>query len=418
MRRMEANSGLGRRPRTNFFSAAQQVGRFKTMYPDKPVGCTAVNFLDMPYRYSSEPAGLTGMRLVQALAAGGELDFYVLGTLDQPDQRSFAAVKRWFHHHAAHEDLYFRSRSVARIALVEGHGAAFQGAWNLLVERGTPFDVVDLRDDRDAEGFYSRYELIWSPGLFAEDSEEGRVLERYVREGGLLVTTADEDGPVPGFFGVTKKGSLAAPNATYYRLVPREAFPRETRSEVVMARDTILECEAGEGTRALLKLIPPHSDGPPELAYFTEEDFTDIPGLFLRSHGKGQVAFFPWSIDRQYEKYSVPAQRELVYDTLEMLGIGAQPVEVLGGRPVFVTARRSHDGSTLLVNLVNLTSNAGGRMADTEEIADVAVRVALGAGSEPPESRLLVSGGSTAAKDGVYTVPRLGLFETIAIPLQ
>jgi len=50
--------------------------------------------------------------------------------------------------------------------------------------------------------------------------------------------------------------------------------------------------------------------------------------------------------------------------------------------------------------------------------SDVAVRVVLGGGSEPPESRLLVSGRTTAAKSGVYTVPRLGLFETIAIPLQ
>jgi hypothetical protein len=418
MRRMEANSGLDRRPRTNFFSAAQQVGRFKTMYPKKPVGCTAVNFLDMPYRYSSEPAGLTGMRLVQALATGGELDFYVLGTLDQPDQRGFPAVKRWFGHHAAHEDLYFQSRSIARVALVRRGGQEFQGAWNLLVERGVPFDVVDLREDRAAEGFYRRYELMWSPGLFAEGSEESRVLERYVREGGRLVATADADKPVPSFFGVEKTGSLEAPNATYYRLVPRDAFPEDVRSEVVMARDTILECTPAEGTRALLKLIPPHSDGPPELAYFTEADFTDTSGLFLRPHGKGQVAFFPWSLGRQYEKYAVPAQRELAEDTFGLLGVSEPPVAVGGGRPVFVTARRSRDGSTLLVNLVNLTSNAGGRMAETEVIADVAVKVRLDGVDDLPAARLLVAGESLGAGSGGYVVPRLGLLETLAIPLR
>jgi len=418
MRRMEANSGLSRRPRTNFYTAAQQVGRFKTMYPKKPVGCTAVNFLDMPYRYSAEPEGLTAMRLVQALAAGGELDFYVLGTLDQPDRRGFPAVKRWFEHHAAHEDLYFQSRSVARIALVSRGGAQFQGAWNLLVERGVPFDVIDLRGDRAAEGFYERYELIWSPGLFEEDSEEGRVLEQYVQHGGRLVVTAAADTAVPGFLGVTKTGSLSAPNATYYRLVPREAFPDEVRSEVVMARDTILRCAPAEGTRALLKLIPPHSDGPPELAYYTEADFTDTPGLFLRPHGKGQIAFFPWSIDRQYEKYSVPAQRELVYDTFDLLGLGTPAVQVLGGRPVYVTARRSRDGGTLLVNLINLTSNAGGRMADTETIIDVAVEVTPDGLDTLPEAKLLVAGRTVAARDGAYVVPRLGLFETIALPLR
>lgn len=418
MRRMEANSGLGRDPRTDFFSAAINVGRFKTMYPDKPNCCAAVHFLDMPYRYSAEPEGLIGMRLVQALSVGGELDFYVLGTLDQPDKRDFGAVKRWYNHYAKYEDLYFRSRSIAKVALVRRGGQEFQGAWNLLIERGVPFDLIDLRADRDAEGFYSRYEMIWCPGLYGEDSEAGKVLKNFVNRGGVLVNTCDGNKPLPGYFGVTKKGTIDSSRATYYRLEPRDAFPREPRSQVIMARDTILECEPADGTKAYLKLIPPHSYAPPELAYYTEDDYTDIPGLFICSHGRGKVAFFPWSIDRQYEKYAVPAQRELVFDTFGILGVGPQPARVLGNRPVFVTARRSGDKSAILVNLINLTSNAGGRMADTETIADVEVNVALDGVADLPNAKLLVSGGNVSAKDGVYTVPQLGLFETIAIPVR
>lgn len=413
MRRMEANSGVYREPRTNFFSAAQSVGCFKTMHPDKPCCCAAVHFLDIPYRYASEPAALTGMRLVQALAHGGELDFYVLGTLDQPDRRDFGAVKKWFTHYGAHADKYFRSRSVARTALVRRGGDAFDGAYRLLIDLGIPFDLVDLRDDRAREGFYSRYGLIWYPGMLASGSNDARLLEPYVSGGGVLVNTCDADRRPPKWFGVGRKDYIAETRGAYWRLIPREAFPREPRAGILYVFRGLMKCEPLVETRSFLGLIPPQSYGPPELAYYTEE--TDQPGLFIHVHGKGRVVFFPWSIDGLYERYVSPSHRELVSDVLEMLQRGPEPARVLGDRAVMVTARRSADGSMLLVNLINLTGHDRDGYREPEPMHDVDVSVALPDAHEDVEGKLLVGGGTVKSKRGVFRIPKLELFETLAL---
>ena len=416
IRRMEANSGIDRRPRTDVFYVAREVGRFKALWPKRPCSCTMVNFLDIPYRYASEPASLTAMRLVQALAYGGELDFYVLGTLDQPDPRSFDVVKQWFRHYKDHTGAYFQSESIARIALINRGGEAFRGAWQLLLERGVPFDVVDLREDFAARDFYGRYRLIWYPGMLSEGSSDAKILEAYVAGGGRLIATCDAERPVPAFFGV--KAKKFSPNmlAAYFQPRHSKGAPGPFKTELVYLLGPFLECEPLEGTEAFLSLIPPHSCAPPELAYYTEE--TDIPGVFFRRHGRGHVVFFPWSIDSLYGRHAGPKHREIVFGLLDRAGATSTPVRVLGDRPVLATARRSADGATILVHLINLTGCLGNDVRAPEPIRDVEVRVALGDLKPGAEARLLVGGKAIPIENGILRIPRIDLLETVAIPLS
>jgi hypothetical protein len=411
IRRMEANSGINREPRTNIFYVAQEVGRSTTMNPGKSCSCAIVNFLDIPYRYAAEPSALTALRLVQALAVGGELDFYVLGTLDQPDKRSFADVAKWFGHYRDHAKEYYQSESLAKTALVNRGGEAFRGAYRLLLDRGVPFDVIDLRDAHAAQGFYSRYELIWYPGMLAADSKEARLLDEYVKGGGTLVTTCDADRPVPAFFGVTAKRFNPNWLTAYWRATPREWLPKTPRAELIFALGPVMECEPLADTEAALSLIPPHSCAPPELAYYTTE--TKMAGLFIHPHGKGRVAFFPWAVDTLYSQYASPSHRELMLDLLDGLAVASKPARVLGDRKVMITARQSADGSATLLHLINLTGWDGRDIRNPEPMLDVKVKAAPALAAS--RGTLLVGGRKIRANDGVFTIPRLELFETLAI---
>ena len=59
------------------------------------------------------------MRLIQALANGGALDYYLIGRLDNHEDRSgFAPVREIFRYHAVHEDDYHDLTSQAQIGVL------------------------------------------------------------------------------------------------------------------------------------------------------------------------------------------------------------------------------------------------------------------------------------------------------------
>ena len=60
------------------------------------------------------------LRLAQNLANGGALDYYLIGRLDNHEDRSgFEPIKEIYHYHAANEAAYTDNRSKANIALLK-----------------------------------------------------------------------------------------------------------------------------------------------------------------------------------------------------------------------------------------------------------------------------------------------------------
>jgi len=79
---------------------------------------TSVDFIGIWYRHVAVSPHEQELRLAQGLANGGQLDFYQIGRLDDHhDKSGYAAVKRIFHHHAAHETLYVGNISSQHHAL-------------------------------------------------------------------------------------------------------------------------------------------------------------------------------------------------------------------------------------------------------------------------------------------------------------
>ena len=151
---------------------------------------TTVDFIDLPYRHVAVSPHQQKLRLVERLANGGRLDFYLIGRLDNhEDSAGYAAVKEVFHYHAAHEDDYRGLESVAAVLLLkpaEDQGE-YRGWFRFLLESHHLFDVCVVASALDIS--WDRYKAIVVPDArYLSDALAAR-LDAFVQAGGTLVAS-------------------------------------------------------------------------------------------------------------------------------------------------------------------------------------------------------------------------------------
>ena len=99
--RMEANTALDRPLPHWQYSASDNTKWAVSSYPEMVSSGTTVDFIDFPYRHVAVSPHQQALRLAQNLANGGALDYYLIGRLDNHEDRSgFEHVKEIYHYHA------------------------------------------------------------------------------------------------------------------------------------------------------------------------------------------------------------------------------------------------------------------------------------------------------------------------------
>ena len=152
---------------------------------------SSVDFIDYPVRHVAVSPYRQQLRLVEGIANGGGLDYYVIGRLDgHADRSGFDAVREIFRYHARHEREYADLRPCATTALVTGpfgNVAEFRGWFRVLTEQHVVFDtlVVDALD----EGVPERFRALVLPDLQALSDGQARAIDGFVRRGGTLLVT-------------------------------------------------------------------------------------------------------------------------------------------------------------------------------------------------------------------------------------
>ena len=146
---------------------------------------TSVDFIDFPYRHVAVSPAQQQLRLAQALANGGALDYYLIGRLDNHADRSgFQSIKEIFRYHAAHQADYLNLRSQARIALLKDHqGPAeeYRGFFRFLSENHYLFDVLITEAAHQVP--WDRYQAHRPPRIQRLGDELARRLDAFVAEG-------------------------------------------------------------------------------------------------------------------------------------------------------------------------------------------------------------------------------------------
>ena len=411
--RMESNTGIGRPLPRWMYQAGDNTRRARCNHPDMVASNTTVDFIDFPYRHVTVSPHLQSLRLAQNLAAGGSLDWYLIGRIDNHRDRSgFEAVRRIFAYHAANEAEYIGLASAARIALLEaGRTGEYAGWYRALVEYHHPFDV--LNTGKAADLSWDRYDLLILPDLDELDEPLAERIAAWVEGGGRLIVTGRTG--LGDLLGIT--GDLAAvepTDSTYFEIDDKAAWPRFADVDLIYQHGPRWAATYADDCRGLLRTIPPHHFGPPERCYFTE--VTGAPGAVVRRVGRGSAIHLPWLPGRMYWEQGWPNTAMAMADLIEARA-GIRPIGGNLSPMVELTHLRRRDGTADLVHLVNHSGHFGISWHAPVTMADLRLEMPFDAA--PRRVRSLPAGADRdhAFADGLLTihVPALGEFEALRI---
>jgi hypothetical protein len=386
----------------------------------------SVDFVDFPVRHVAVSPERQRLRLAQALANGGGLDYYLIGWLDhRHDRTGAAAVRELFGFHAAHEDEYRDLRSCARVALLTGsHGNAdeFRGWFRVLAEYHFLFDVLLIEAATDER--LARYDAVVLPDHPLSDDAAAR-LDRFVEGGGTLVSSGrsgwrDEeleprDAPALDCLGIERIREIRDVRGAYLRIGDRDSFPRLAETDLVFLDGPYVDAEyRPEASSSLLSLIPPGPFGPPERLILPEA--TDAPGLTIHPFGKGRGVYVPWNCGALFHRNGHPNTSDFIADVLER-PTALEPVAGNLSPMVEVTLHERGGGSSHLLHLVNASGHFGVSYVEPVTMHDLEVVVPYE--GEPVDVTALAAAQALEWRTGeghlTVHLPRLDLFEAITI---
>lgn len=389
--RLEANRGKDRsRPEWQYQTGerartAQSLGKHQ-----KPYTVGVCHFYDFPWRHAAESEAMQMNRMAQALANGAEPHYYFMGPINvQEDRKPIEAVRGVFDYHIKHEELYTGLRSASKIGLYhsssterygvlatspERHGGwrlAFRGAYRALVEAHLAFDMVveHLAGQDDFLAQLKRYDVIVLPDVICMSDVEAAAFDRYAAEGGTLLVTGETGTHTE--FGEARHGnalkSLPVTGIKEIRLDTRGSYFKVAEGEldflqtsIIMLDEIYISARPKPDAETYLRVLPPQRFGPPELCY-PEFPPTDEPGLIIAPFEQGNIAFFPWAVDRLYFRASLAEHRQLLS---QVIGRFTQPLAKVEGRRVELTVRRHEKTGQVVVHLINYSGQANDNYED------------------------------------------------------
>lgn len=371
---------------------------------------------------------MQAMRMWQTLANFGLLDYYIIGRLDNHEDRSgYEAIQRVYRFHEKYETIYRKMRQTAKVLLVRqgGYAKSEEGCgWvRALTESHIPLHEAEpgmIRPEADLRQYQA---IILADTATLSDSCV-ELLDQYAADGGCLIvsgesgrydTQGNERKHLP-FASLGKspvKSIRKDMRSAMLKLMPEdhEVFFRMKNTEILYFGDEFCYVDYPEAAEKHLNLIPPHMYGPPELCFYTQ--VTDIPGMVQINYGKGSAIHIPWKPGQLYflEGYD---------NTLWFLQgvlLGAAGLESIEGRPftpmVEVTTASAEDG-TQMIQLINGTGHFGQSFMEPVPVHQIELKIPCE--DKKLQAEALNSGNVTTSwDDGMLriTLDRLDEFEAI-----
>ncbi|MEZ4867364.1 MAG: beta-galactosidase trimerization domain-containing protein [Caldilineaceae bacterium] len=423
--RQESNTAMDRPLPHWQYSGSDNTKWAVSSYPTMVSSNTTVDFIDFPYRHVAVSPHQQKLRLAQGLANGGALDFYLIGRLDNHEDRSgFAPVKEIFHYHAANEDSYQGLTSKANIGVIHGplgNIQEFRGWFRCLTEYHFLFDT--LMEDTALELPWDKYRAIILPDYQPVSDALAARLDEFAAADGVVIASGrsgfrDEHfdpraTPVLRSLGIEQvKRVRTDTRSCYLKVADKRAFPRLAEIDLLYLDGPYIYADYAEKSEQALNLIPPHWFGPPERCYYTQ--VTDHPGYIVHPHGAGKGLYLPWLPGALFHRQGYLNTSEFVADLLENV---AEIAPVGGALSPMVEVTHFGGNGFDLVHLVNTSGHFGVSFYAPVTMSDVSVSVLYD--HAPQSVRGLVSGQDHdhTWQDGTLTiqVEKLGAFEALRI---
>ena len=403
----------------------------------KPYSCASTNFLDYQWRYASETSANHMLRFGQQIANGAQIDYYLLGTFDQPNAEPLEPVHEFLKWHAANGEHLAGTTSLAKVGLyhsratethakatVSGqqYGNCFRGAYRLLLEGRVPFDFVsdERMTDADALEQLAGYDVIVMANVSCLSDAEAAVLDAFAERGGTIVATGEtglydergrqRDGFALTAFPASRVTRVSEGLETYVAIGEDELdFPK---TRLLHLDGRYFHVEAARGADRLLTLMPVQDYGPPELC-FPKISESEDPGVLVRHYGKGRTVYLPWLPEWLYFRDGLTEHRSLI---LQLIAQGSRPAaKLLGAGPIEMTVRQQASGD-IVVHLVNYAGQRNSAYEEPPAIAGLRLGISGVTGG-----KALVAGQqiATSAPDeegyAWIDVPPVKHFEVLAL---
>jgi hypothetical protein len=428
-KRQENNTAI-KRPLPHWqYSGSDNTKWLTSSFPNKVSSNASVDFIDYPFRHVAVSPHQQKLRLAQALANGGALDYYLIGRLDNHEDRSgYAPVKEMFAYHAANEGSYRGLTSKANIALLNGPLAnqnEFRGWFRFLIEGHFLFDT--LMESAALDLPWDRYEAIILPDFQPVSDALARKLDNFVAAGGTLIASGRSSFRDEGFepralpalacLGMTNLRLVRQDmSSSYFKFENKDGFPRFDDIDLLYIDGPYVYADYETSVERHLHMIPPHNFGPPERCYYELE--TEDPGLLVNAYGEGKAIYLPWLPGSLFHRQGYPNTSEFIADVLEQAA-GLTPVSGNLSPMVEVTRYRQAENGWELIHLVNGSGHFG--VSFFEPVMMVDLEVAVEYAQTPAKVRSLVNQCEyeSSWQDGRLTirVPVLGLFDAIQVAL-
>jgi hypothetical protein len=415
---------------------------FRATMSRKPiVGIFSVG-VEEPYRWKDSVQSEAEIRIwVADGTANGLRPWFTKFSGVLHDERWLRVVEDIYRRYARWEKYLRNTAPLARVGLVYSQQTAwFYGAdqagakvedhtlgwYQALIERRTPFEMV--HDRLLDSGHVDRFKTLILPNIAALSDAQCQQLREYVTRGGSLIATYEtslynewgvkrSDFGLAELFGVSSQGRVEGPMHNAYLRLEKDPVTGR-RHPILDGLDDApriihgvrrLEVEAkAKFTHPPLTLIPSYPDLPMEKVY-PRVAKTDIPEVYLREFGQGQVIYFPWDIDRTFWEVLCIDHGRILGNTVLWATNEESPITVTGPGVLDVTVWRQKDSMT--VHLVNLTNPMmmKGPFRELIPVGAQKVRIRLPDGIKPRKVHLL-------AADKSPRVERSGQHITLTVP--
>lgn len=425
--RQESNTAVDRPLPHWQYSASDNTKFVTSSYPDMISSNTSVDFIDIPYRHVAISPYQQKLRLAQNLANGGMVDYYVIGRLDnQEDKSGHEAVREIFHYHAKNQDEYQGLISEANIALLNGpdnNQDEYRGWFRFLVENHFLFDTLMI--DAAMERSWSKYNTIIIPDYRFISDELCAKIDEFVSAGGTAIAVAhsafgDDEyqarDTIPlKCLGIQEiKQERADMRPSYFKIDIKDQFKRLCNTNLIYMDDSYIYADYNDEVERYLKLIPPHMFGPPERCYYTV--VTDYPAFTINKFGKGKGVYIPWCPGSLFYRQGHTNTTDFVADLLENI-LGIIPVTGNLSPMIEVTLFKQKDQGAHLLHLVNGTGHFG--VTFFEPVPMSGLTVGIQYKGVPLSVKSLVTGEEYRFKNNngelIIEIPKLEMFDAVKI---
>lgn len=328
--RSESNSAVDRPLPFWAMNSESNVARIRGTYEERFSSNCVINAMDIFWRFMGVSPWLNELRLWGNLAAGGNLDWCIIGDFNgYPDRRNFEGVKRVFSFHKKYESYLSRLTSVSKVLLVcpesgEEAQKEYFGIFKLLKEAHVLFDVTDASEQRILQEKAKNYAAIVLPGVDNIPEETVKALEecRAVLVGTGAALKENRTG-LKRLFGVTLDEKPETVRGSYMLTEPKEIFKNFADRDWVYLDDTFYCMESEPENLEYLPLITGGMYGPPERCFGYR-----IAGKACVSLRSGRSVYFPWMVGKLYGTQGYEDIKLIFLDILKNECVLKSPVEL------------------------------------------------------------------------------------------